>query len=226
MNKVIDAQTRYSGEAGNEYFSMQQRADVYFGRFASEFWSQFIKNDDEVLEFGTGPGHTLAGIKAKAKVGVDINPLNVASGRALGLDMVSSLEDVGTRSFSKIISSHALEHVTNPVDSLKQLRSFLRPDGRLLLLLPIDDWRSRYQQTYDLNDIHMHLFGWTPRSLANLLYSSGYSPIDVKVLNFAFPPVQLHAVAARLPKSLFDAVCYGSAFLLKRRQLFASAVPR
>ena len=42
-----------------------------------------------------------------------------------------------------IVSNHALEHIEAPIDALRQLRPKVKPDGKLVLVLPIDDWRSQ-----------------------------------------------------------------------------------
>jgi len=49
------------------------------------------------------------------------------------------------RSFDTVIANNVLEHAYDPVAALKEIRRVLRPDGRLLALIPLDALNANYQ---------------------------------------------------------------------------------
>ena len=73
---------------------------------------------------------------------------------------MSSLREVETASVDVIISNHALEHCREPFGELVEMRRVLRPNGQVVLILPLDDWRR--SRNFRVNDINHHLFAWTP----------------------------------------------------------------
>ena len=48
----------------------------------------------------------------------------------------TDLHDVPDSSYDFLLSSHCLEHVANPLAALREWRRVVRPDGRLVLILP------------------------------------------------------------------------------------------
>jgi hypothetical protein len=93
--------------------------------------------------------------------------------------------------------------------------------GRLVLCVPIDDWRA--QKTYNPNDIHHHLYTWTPLLLGNLLLEAGYSIERIWVYSHAWPPRNWRKLDRCLPVWLFDWLCAFTAWRFKRRQILARA---
>jgi SAM-dependent methyltransferase len=157
-------------------------------------------------------------------VGVEVNPTACENARKLGLKVFAYLDDIpDSYRFSRVISSHTLEHIPSPCIALNSLRKLLFPKGELLLLLPLDDWRSRSQAHFRSNDGNHHLYTWTPQNLGNLLQETGYRPISIWILTDAMPPL---AVSRRIIQ--FQAFrstlgwIYG--FLQLRRQIWVRAV--
>lgn len=213
---------RYVGEQGREYFCQQVKTGKHIALWNSFLWQSHISENDDVLDFGCGGGFLLSGLRARKKVGVEVNPAAIEVAKQLGIEVVSRIDQLPPKSFSKAISNHALEHVTNPFDTLRQIRSALIPGGQLYLLLPLDDWRSRHQRVSKIDDSDMHLYTWTPRSLGNLLITAGYSLRFIRVINHAYSPVAPELIWSLSP-SIFHSMAWLTAVLLRRRQLFARA---
>ncbi len=220
---AISPEAYYQGQRGQAYFARQDEAgpgavwDLFF-------WTPYISVSDDIVEFGCGAGHLLSALPGRTKVGVEINPTAAAAAAARGLEVRPSTEGLQSGTFSRAISSHALEHVSSPHSALVELRRLLRPDGELLLLLPLDDWRTRKHRRYEQHDADMHLYTWTPQHLGNLLTSSGFEPLQIDVVTYCWPP-RLPQLFWRMSPKIFRAVGHVSARLLKRRQLFARARP-
>jgi SAM-dependent methyltransferase len=103
-----------------------------------------------------------------------------------------------------VISNHALEHCRDPFRELVEMKRVLRPGGRAVLILPLEDWRrSRH---FRRNDINRHLYGWTPLLIANLVTEAGFEVRDVSIVRHAYPP-GVGLLWPILPESMFDIIC-------------------
>jgi len=85
----------------------------------------------------------------------------------------SKLSKVSDRVANVVISHHALEHVSDPFRILDELRSKLKPDGRIVIVVPAEDPRRAQNQTWH-GKPEKHLFCWTGLTLGNLLSAAGY----------------------------------------------------
>ena len=215
---------RYLGEEGREYYETFQAPLGEMGaRFNHFIWAPHISPEHDVLDFGCGGGQLLRTLDARRKVGVEINPHARAVATDAGLETYETLADVPGR-FDRVISSHALEHVPFPQQALVELRDKLRgPESRLVLLLPLDDWRNRLNRAYRTDDINQHLHAWTPMTLGNLLASSGYRVETVDVLAHAWSPK--FAPLWTVSPALLHGASRLFARLKRARQLVAVAAP-
>jgi SAM-dependent methyltransferase len=217
------AAAKYLGDEGELYFQRQSSAGILAAEFNKFVFAPHITEQDDILEFGCGGGYMLYALSARSKVGVDINPAARAQAARLGITTYGTLDEIKDRSFSKIITSHALEHVPNPYEALVQLKSFLKPDGKLLWLSPMDDWRLKHNKRWRPNDADMHLYAWTPMLIGNLLATAGYVPEEVSILTHAFPPLAISKRLWKLNPSLFHTAAFTYALIRKQRQILALA---
>jgi SAM-dependent methyltransferase len=133
--------------------------------------------------------------------------------------MVASTRELDDAMADVVISNHALEHTLAPLEELRELRRILKPGGRLVLWLPLDDWR---RQSKPHEDINHHLYTWTPLLLHNLLDEAGFEVRECRVVAHAWP--QFHELLfRRLPRRAFDALARAWAVLRRHRQLMALA---
>lgn len=213
---------QYQGAAGAKYFEWQNRIAEVAGNIEAQKFRNYVSRGDTVLDFGCGGGHVLRNLDCTRRVGVEINPYARAVADGLGIECYETPHSLDDNSFDVVISNHALEHVRFPIEVLYTLRRKLRPQGILVLCVPIDDWRA--QLKYDPEDINHHLHTWTPQLLGNSLFEAGFLPnqFSINILTHAwFRRIAL--IHDRLPKSVFDFLCYTCAVLIKRRQLIAVA---
>jgi SAM-dependent methyltransferase len=185
----------------------------------------YVRDHDDVLEFGCGGGYLLQKLDSRMKVGIDINPAARAEAASLGLQVYESLDEIGDQRFSRIVTSHALEHVLNPHETLVRLRRLLKPDGLLVWLSPMDDWRRRNQRRWKPNDSDMHLYAWTPLLIGNLLDSAGYEPRSISIVTHAFPPLAIGKRLWNVSPLLFRTAARIWAIARKQRQILAVATP-
>lgn len=219
------AASKYLGDEGEEYFQRQSSAGILAAEFNRFIFAPHVSEEDDLLEFGCGGGYMLFTLKARSKVGVDINPAARAQAARLGLNVYGTLDEIRDMTFSKIITSHALEHVPNPYEALTQMKPLLRPGGKLVWLSPMDDWRGKHQKRWRGNDPDMHLYAWTPLLIGNLLVTAGYRPEKVSVLTHAFPPLAISRGLWKLNQSLFHSAAFVCAVVRRQRQIVAVASP-
>lgn len=212
---------KYLGGEGQRYFDAQDYSGILAAKYNRFIFQPYLTEQDDVLDFGCGGGHLLNSFNVRTKVGVEINPVARAHAAQLGISVFSELDNLQDCTFSKVITSHALEHVPNPFDALVHLKRLLRKDGMLIWLSPLDDWRTKHQRGWKPNDPDMHLYAWTPLLMGNLLCAAGYKPLHISVLAHATLPDIVGERLWRISPSLYGLAASIRSVLQKRRQLVA-----
>lgn len=217
----VEREGRYTGERGREYFAWQQQGGRNTGAFNGHLWRPVVAGSKAILDFGCGGGYLLESFAAERRAGVEVNPAARERAEDAGIEVYERIEEVPGR-FDTIVSSHALEHVERPTEVLRALREKLAgSESKLALLLPMEDWRAGSNRRHRDDDINMHLYGWTPQLLGNLLRVSGYSVREIRIVTHAWPP------RSGALWSIHPFVFHGAAFLWsvlrRQRQLFAVA---
>ncbi len=212
---------QYCGETGAAYYTFQSaRAKITARRNLRRF-QPLIGPTEDLLEFGCGGGELLALLKAGSKVGVDINETALADARRKGLEVYASLDALpADRQFDVILSNHCLEHVPYPIGALRALHDRLRPGGRLILCVPIDDWRI--QRRYDPLDINHHLHTWTPLLLGHTLTEAGFEAGPMRILTATWPR-RLARLERFLPQRIWDGLCFLAGAICRQRSILAIA---
>ena len=219
MKPSYGESSHYLGERGEQYFAHNVHAEVG-GQIEARKFAPFIGDRDSVLDFGCGGGFTLKRIQCARRIGVEINPVARKAALESGIECYSDLAEVPDSSADVVISNHALEHVPSPIQALGEINRTLRTPGILVLVLPIDDWRS--QKSFDPSDRNHHLYTWNPLLIGNCLVEAGFDPGNFRINVFShawFPGY--HAAFPRLPGRIFDSMCYLYSVLVKRRQILA-----
>lgn len=233
MNNIVEEKTSNNPNYGASDHYLQQAGEAYFSekrpmgdRIASwnlPLWLKYIRPEDVVLDFGCGGGYLLNLLPSREKLGIDINPAAREQAQALGVNVYPSLDALSAQKFTRILSSHALEHVPHPLVLLRDFQRYLQPDGLLLLLLPLDDWRNKSNRTYRKTDTDHHLYTWTPQILGNLLNEAGYEIRKLDIIVDALPVKITILDAVRRYPLLRHPVGWMMSVMLQRRQLFAVA---
>ena len=211
----------YLGEKGKAYFAYQSQGGLQRGRINARKFTHYIRPGDTVLDFGCGNGALLLHLDCKRRIGAEINPAARVEAKQTGIEVHETLATVPDQSVDVVISNHALEHVVCPLQTLRELHDKLIRGGRLMLCVPLDDWRT--QKQVNLNDINHHLYTWTPLLMGNLLSEAGYQVARVWVYTHAWPPLNWQRLDARLPVWLFDLICTFTSWRYKRRQIMTVA---
>jgi SAM-dependent methyltransferase len=134
-----------------------------------------VPDGGTLLDVGCGDGHFL---KAARKLGWKVagTELNPEPARAAGLEVSSSLIDLKHLAPVDCITLwHSLEHLRNPLSSISELVTFLKPGGTVVAAVPnAQGWQARFFGPKWLHlDIPRHLFHFGPASLKRLLEGAG-----------------------------------------------------
>ena len=205
------------------YFAWQNADIDVKTRIKVRYFAPYVRKTDTVVDFGCAGGGMLAGLDCARRIGIEINDVARAAAQAdHGIEAYASTEAVPDEVADVIVSNHALEHIEAPIDALRQLRPKVKPDGKLVLVLPIDDWRA--QRRWDPEDINRHLYTWTPLLLGNALDEAGWRPVRMKVIRRTL--MRGFAQFARLPEPVFDGLQALYSRVRHRQELLAVAQPR
>jgi len=215
----VEHSNHYTGEKGHAYFAYQNEGGMQRGCINARKFSPYVRATDVVLDFGCANGSLLLNLECRRRIGVEVNPTARSVATAAGVEAYESVAEVADGSIDVIVSNHVLEHVLCPLQALRDLRRTLKAGGRLVVCLPIDDWRT--QRELDVDNPDHHLYTWTPLLMGNLLAEAGYRVDRVWVYTHAWPPSRWRQLDRRLPVWLFDLICAFTAWRFKRRQIMA-----
>ena len=132
--------------------------------------------DGRVLDIGCGLGHVLLNLK---KLGFEVHGIEPSEKAAsfgrerLGLDIITGtlLDHKFPDNYFYIITmNHVLEHLNNPIETMKEARRILHPDGMILIRTP--NINSFGYKMFGRNWLHIdtprHLIIYSKRSIEQL----------------------------------------------------------
>ena len=166
-----------------------------------------------VLDFGSGDGNFLRRTSREGWVSFGFEasflPENKAPG---GYEVFTNMDDVRSRGpFDAITLWHVLEHLPDPLATLKELEGMLRPRGVIVLGVP--DFQGVQAQTFGAHWMHLdvprHLFHFGRTSLERLLSLAGLSPFRWWNHEFEYDVMgwsQSALAKAGVPVAFFNAV--------------------
>ena len=163
--------------------------------YQTKRWSKFFTKPGTVLEMGCGDGLMLDALRSR---GWNVSGTERTEKMAdfarnhFGLQVyVGGLEEIPReKKFDLIIVFQVLEHLNDPVASLKQCADLLERGGKLIIAVPnFSSWQSRYSSSYWFHlDAPRHLFHFSPTSLRNALKMAGLKISSISYISFEHDP--------------------------------------
>jgi 2-polyprenyl-3-methyl-5-hydroxy-6-metoxy-1,4-benzoquinol methylase len=166
------------------YWDYQKKIGEFGGRANFYKFKNFVKESDQILDFGCGGGYLLENFNCKIKHGLEINDVAREFAESKGLKIFKSLNEISENYYDLIISNHALEHCERPLDELKTLYNKLKPGGRIIFYVPNDS----IIHNYDPLNPNQHLYTWNAQCLGNLFNHAGFKIISCKKYVHRWPP--------------------------------------
>jgi len=228
MEHETEVSKHYLGDKGKEYLGARQD-DAYLPGYYYDlqYFLPYLKESDVVLDFGCGNGGMLRLLSEKVACaeGLEPNPAAREVADTTGCRLYAAIDELpGEPRYDVIVTNHVLEHIRDVCSTLEALRPVLKPGGLLVAKLPLDDWRWSYQRCFDANDTDHHLYTWTPRLFANVLYESGYDVREVRVITSCWH-TRLFPLLRFGFRPLMPLIHWAFAVVKKRRQLLAVGTP-
>lgn len=165
-----------------DYWEYQKYVGEAGGILDKFKFQEHINPENTVIDLGCGGGFLLNQISCKKKIGVELNPIAGEHARsAFGIEVYTSVDKVPDGIADVIISNHALEHIPNVYEVLKELIKKLKAGGIVVFVVPSEQ-SSNGAYLYKENDSDQHLFSWTPMTFGNLLKAAGFSVVSSEPL--------------------------------------------
>jgi SAM-dependent methyltransferase len=158
-------------------------------RFGSETGTFPRFGGGRILDVGCGTGDYLAGMSALGWqcFGCDVSEgaLAVARRRLPRATLYhGTLDDVPFEGnvFDAVTLWHSLEHLEEPLGSLKRIRDLLVTDGRLRVAVPnIDSWEAKLLGARWAGlDVPCHLFFFSDMTLSALAQKAGFEDVHAR----------------------------------------------
>jgi SAM-dependent methyltransferase len=169
-----------------DYFVNFQKEIGEFGGKANLFlFEKHVQRSDTVVDFGCGGGFLLKNLNCREKIGIDLNEVaREYCQKAHGIKCYESLDYLEDGSIDLVISSHCLEHTTNPFEIVSLLFRKLKNKGRIVIVIPLDAYKNKWVP----NDINNHLYSFSPMNLGNILQDVGFKDISTMPVLHKWPP--------------------------------------
>lgn len=143
----------------------------------------FLKEYEKTLDIGTGMGRNIIG--KQNIIGIDVSEYALHK-----LNELNELNDMCRMSadalgfsnsvFDNVIFSHVIEHLETPQISLNEINRILKPNGKLICIIPKD---YAIEEKYR-DPTHIHTF--TPEQVINHLMSANFNIVKIKENNFYY----------------------------------------
>ena len=160
-----------------------------------------LKNNQSLLDVGTGYGYFLKHVKNKYSLSVTgLEPAeeqvnHACSQLSLNVQQANLKEStLPKEGFDLVTAFEVIEHVSCPVTFLKEMKEYLKVGGRMVILT--DNFDSTNARSLGMSFPkwipHSHVSHFTPSSLGNaidktqgleVISSGSYTPWEIKLMN-------------------------------------------
>jgi 2-polyprenyl-3-methyl-5-hydroxy-6-metoxy-1,4-benzoquinol methylase len=181
----------YSGEYYTPWLENQRTQRIKMWKSRLQTLNSFARRKGKLLDVGCGEGLflELASKNGWNIAGTEISPFAVTYGKGrLGLNILQGeLINIGfpDNKFDAVTMWHVLEHTTNPLVILKEIRRILKDDGVFILAIPnlnniLSQWtyrlvKGKKMHLFDPSDRELHLYHFTPETIRLALEKTGFN---------------------------------------------------
>lgn len=190
----------------NQVVQADAKRDAWFWRVAEKA-PGLAEIRHSVMDIGSGDGHFCAELRAAgwpSVSGIEISRTRVARARELYPEVRfydSALSETGIpeESLDLIVMDSVIEHLPAPAEMIVDLRRFLKPGGKIVLLTPNMDsghFRLLGRRWTGMLAPHAHIFLFSGSALARLLVRAGFDVLACGSLHM--PAYRLSQYLSRL----------------------------
>lgn len=164
-------QTSYNKHYHNTVHKVSQQQFDLISRYRAKKFQPHVKQNDVLLEFGVGNTWNITQVNCQHKFGYDVF-IDEEFHRS-NITLLTQLNAIPENHFDVIICHHVLEHVDNPLQTLATIKSFLKPNGKLVCHIPYRE-KDTWQKTFNPNNKNQHLYAWNLQTFCMLLTKAGF----------------------------------------------------
>lgn len=170
------------------------------------FCQNNLNPDVAVLDYGCGLGQVSAALANVTFFDYSEYAINFLIQQ--GKTAFSHVENIPKTSFDFLLSSHSLEHSITPAEDLKNFHHYVKPEGKLILILPVEVNLKPSLEP----DSNQHFQCWTFQTITNLLVHCGWRPT---YQNFIYGPFLLKTLGSMTSQHQAVKLAYWLSFLKK-----------
>jgi SAM-dependent methyltransferase len=157
-------------------------------RIAILFRSAHMREPGSLLDIGCGDGSFLLAARKRGwrVFGTELNPQDALRN---GLSVVTDINDaIDSAPFDCITLWHSLEHLRDPLNTLKTIRRLLSPTGVLIIAVPDNGGlqATLFGRSWVHLDVPRHLYHFGKDSLSMLLQATGFAPFRWRHQEFEY----------------------------------------
>jgi SAM-dependent methyltransferase len=185
----------YQGTATpNQQYITKLNKDVRLARTARHLIDTLaLREDATVLDFGCGEGSMFAALRQAGLTGAffGVEP-NASFGEFASRYGNATVSNVirGRKQVDLVIVNHVLEHLDDPLGTLRELALLIKPAGHLYIDVPDAE---EYDKIFDLHIAHIYHF--TEQTLKSLVEKAGYTVLALEKHAPHFHPKSVRLVA-------------------------------
>ena len=157
-------------------FEDQRNLDRRLSAFKHYTWGK------DICDFGCGAGLFIDAVinDCSSAIGVELQTRFLDSMKKRGVSCTNSLDEISDSSLDCIFSFHVLEHVFNPLDTLKKLRQLMSDGDYLFVAVPginsvaDGDYKNDLRRYFHIG----HVTDFTANTLCNVAAQAGFRKLD------------------------------------------------
>ena len=229
---LIPESNPYAEETAEEYFQLHDwNRKVTNGEFLAAVAESVLGRPGSMLELGCGRGELLVGAANRGWTvyGVEMTESYAEIAQSKGVRIeCSSIQQCKSlgRTYDVILLAAILEHLYDPVETLKKVRDALRPGGLVFVDVPNEssltmrignlylrarghDWVMNLSPTFS----PFHVVGFSPASLSRTLKSAGFRIHKLEVPRWNNALAQGKGLRQKVERLAFGAVQAAGAYI-------------
>jgi len=176
----------YPHITGDEmFYNALQKFDWYYMDEKEEyhFVKEYISNNDNVLEVGSGKGAFVKYLTTDKYIGLDFSEnakkMAAENGIIIENDTIENYAKFHEEEFDFVVSFQVLEHVSNPKSFIEASLRVLKLGGLLIVSVPSEDSFLKYAVNSILNMPPHHITRWRDKNFEFIAKKYNLELIDI-----------------------------------------------
>jgi hypothetical protein len=156
-----------------------EKSEQPFHRFVFQALPPLLAGVSRYLEIGSGGGHLLRTFRERGYECYGVDPGQWVP----DMHVYSSLDSLPVRSFNVFVLQDVLEHVANPIEMLREIRSFAASQALIFASFPCSESgpARRYGAKWNMVLPYGHVNYFSRESARQLFIRAGWTPEEVQL---------------------------------------------